>query len=254
MQNQTIIISDLDNTLLDENYSFSKAKKALDLIKRKKIPLVFCSSKNRSEIEIINKNIGINHPIIVENGAAIFIPKNYFKFDFKYDLIRSNYKVIRVGKDTSKLVKTISENFDVKFFRKMSDGQLAKLTGLSKKGASIAKLREFDDPFISKDIGKIERFAKKNDAKLLQGVAFSYVAKGSDKGKAVKILLSLYKKKYSKIKSVGLGDSKNDFPMLDVVDTPILIPRKSKYASKKYNLAKKESSAGWNESIVSLLS
>ncbi len=48
----TVIFTDLDGTLLHpETYSFKAALPALEIIRRRRIPLVLCSSKTRAELE-----------------------------------------------------------------------------------------------------------------------------------------------------------------------------------------------------------
>jgi len=78
MNNNILVFTDLDGTLLDsDTYSYKSALPALKLIKNKKIPLIFCSSKTKSEIEMYRKRIGNDDPFISENGGGIFIPKDY---------------------------------------------------------------------------------------------------------------------------------------------------------------------------------
>ncbi len=48
---KTIIFTDLDGTLLDEDHSINKTKPTLKQIKALDIDIVFCSSKTRKEIE-----------------------------------------------------------------------------------------------------------------------------------------------------------------------------------------------------------
>ena len=48
---ELIIFTDLDGTLLDFRYSYKEAVPALNLIRKKNIPLIICSSKTRAEIE-----------------------------------------------------------------------------------------------------------------------------------------------------------------------------------------------------------
>ena len=75
----------------------------------------------------------------------------------------------------------------------------------------------------------------------------------NDKGKAIKILINLYKRKYKKIISYGFGDSRNDFEMLDVVDYPYLIQKiNKKYALDKYNKAQGIGPVGWNNTVLKL--
>ena len=105
-----VIFTDLDGTLLDENYSFKKAKPALDLVREKKIPLVICTSKTRAEIEVYRKKLRNNHPFISENGGAIFIPKKYFTKKFKYTKKTKDYYIIELGtpyEQLKKVLKTI---------------------------------------------------------------------------------------------------------------------------------------------------
>ena len=103
-----VIFTDLDGTLLDpETYSFQKALPALKLIKKSEIPLVFSTSKTRAETEFYRKKLENKHPFIVENGGAIFIPRNYFPFGFKYDRVDGEYLVIKLGTDYGKLRKVL---------------------------------------------------------------------------------------------------------------------------------------------------
>lgn len=70
----------------------------------------------------------------------------------------------------------------------------------------------------------------------------------------MKVLSDLYRKKYKKIKTVGIGDSENDFQMLDSVDIPFLVMKKNKkYASKKYKKAGGIGPEGWNRVIDFIL-
>ena len=72
---QTIIFTDLDETLLNQDYSFSEAERALEIIRDKEVPLIICSSKTRAEIEVYQAKLRIDWPFISENGGGIFIPK-----------------------------------------------------------------------------------------------------------------------------------------------------------------------------------
>lgn len=50
METFYLIFTDLDGTLLDhDTYGYGEAREALDYIKRRRIPLILCSSKTRAE-------------------------------------------------------------------------------------------------------------------------------------------------------------------------------------------------------------
>lgn len=72
-EKQLVIFTDLDGTLLDKNsYSFAPARPALILLKKKDIPLIFCTSKTRAEIELYRRKIENSDPFISENGGGHF--------------------------------------------------------------------------------------------------------------------------------------------------------------------------------------
>jgi len=267
-----IIFTDLDGTLLDSRYSYSDAKPALKLIEKKKIPLVICTSKTRAEIEYYRKKLKNRHPFISDNGGAVFIPKKYFDFKFKYDKTKGRYYVIELGTELKKLrdfVKKIKRmGFKIISFDGMTAKQVAKDTGLPLSLAKLAKKREYNLPVKIPETGKknknsiIKRLkaeAKKAGLSFIKGGRYSHITGKNDKGKAVKILLRLYRKKYKRrkgIKSIGIGDSENDFPMLDAVDMAFLVQRPDKsYSSekKKYKRAKGISTKGWNNALMSEL-
>jgi len=262
-----LIFTDLDGTLLDDNYSFKKARPALSLIKKKKVPLIICTSKTRSEIEFYRKKLNNNHPFISENGGAIFIPKNYFK-KVKYDKKIGNYKVIELGtgyrflkKNLKKIENKLGNKIKIISFSDMQVEDLMKDSGLSLKEARTALDREYDEPF--KMVGK-----KANKRKALEmikkyglnhtgGGRYHHILGNNDKGKAIKILKKIYKENYKEeIKTIGLGDSLNDREMLDIVDTGFLLQKPNKkYANvKNKNLTKVRgiSSEGWNKTVYDL--
>ena len=88
-----VVFTDLDGTLLDHStYSFAEAQPALALLKSKNVPLIFCTSKTRSEVEYWRGLLGNNHPFIVENGGAAFVPENYFNFPIPASVKRAVWR------------------------------------------------------------------------------------------------------------------------------------------------------------------
>ena len=53
-----VVFTDLDGTLLDHtSYSHQAAEPALEAIRERRIPLVFCTSKTRAEVEQDRKSV-----------------------------------------------------------------------------------------------------------------------------------------------------------------------------------------------------
>ena len=252
-----IIFTDLDGTLLDHNtYSYAKANQALNIIRKKTIPLIICTSKTRAEIEAYRKELGNKHPFISENGGAIFIPKKYFSFKFKYNKEDRHYFIIQLGASYKRLnvvIQAIEKTYEVKSFSDMSTKELAKETGLSLKQAGLAKKREFDKAFMilnPKHEKAVLSQIKKSRLHYTIGGRYYHIMGKSDKGKAVEILTRLFKKEYEDVMTIGLGDSPNDFHMLDNVDAGYLVMKKNRrYSSKKYARAKGIGPEGWNKAV-----
>ena len=249
-----IIFTDLDGTLLDsDTYSYEKANNALQLLKKKKIPLIFCTSKTRSEIEYWREKIANNDPFVSENGGGIFIPKNYFSFKFLYDREYKNYYLIKLGTNYNQLVniiKFLKEKYEILSFSDMSAEEIANDADLELTQAKLAKNREFDLPFkiLNKNQEKdILNKIKDYGLNYTVGGRYYHILGDNNKGKAVKILSDLFRRKYGDIKTIGIGDSENDFQMLDFVNEGFLVKKKNGlYASKKYRKAKGVGPEGWN--------
>lgn len=270
-----IIFTDLDGTLLDhDTYEYKDALEALDYIRHQRIPLILCSSKTRAEIEYYRRELGLEDPFIVENGAAIFIPQGILDTGDMAFVEYGDYKVIELGTQYSRikgLFAAIKAETGLRFFgfSEMSVDQVVELTGLGRDMAALAQQRDYSEPFLFEDapwrvleeearLADLERAAEKRGLKITRGGRFYHLVGDNDKGKAVQILKKLYETEGHVLVSVGLGDSPNDFPMLENVDIPVLIKKKDgQYAPcskvKKVILAPDVGPKGWNRAVLDLV-
>jgi len=152
-------------------------------------------------------------------------------------------------------------NVPVKGFGDMSAKEIAALTGLALTEAKLAKEREFNEPFLFEEgERRIQEFLKAIEVAgfhWTQG-RFYHILGDNDKGKAVKILKEFYKRDYGRIKTIGIGDSFNDLPLLKEVDYPVLIPKEDGSYEPRIKLrnirkANKTGPEGWNEVVVELI-
>lgn len=262
MSRNWVIYSDIDGTLVDERYCYEKALPAINLVKKKKIPLVFCTSKTRVEIEVYREKLEINDPFISENGGAVFIPEGYFG-DVKFDKI-DGYEVIELGTPYRKLrdvLNRIEKSVDCKItgFGDMTAEDIANVSGLDPESAALAKQREYDEPFIIRygDEREIIEQIKSHGLNYTRGGRFHHILGDNDKGKAVRILTRLFRENGFRGKTIALGDGKNDIQMLREVDTPILIKRTDgTYIDFEDDAIKTKlvGPEGWNDEILKLIS
>jgi mannosyl-3-phosphoglycerate phosphatase len=248
-----IVFSDLDGTFLDSaTYSYTQAQEGLNVLNNKHVPLIICTSKTRAEIEYWRKKIKNDYPFISENGGGIFIPKKFFNFTFPFDKQDKHYFIIQLGTDYRSLTQVIDfmqKKYSIKSFHSMTVQEVVHDAGLTIQQARLAKQREFDEPFRILDEAQQENVfedIKKNNLKYTFGGRYNHIL-----GNAVNILSRLFRKQLKEIITIGIGDSENDFKMLDVVNKPYLVMKRNKtYASRKYHRANGIGPEGWNSVIL----
>lgn len=259
---KTLIFSDLDGTFLNhDDYSFKGALEALEILKDKNIPLIFTTSKTKTEVELLQKEVGISEPFIIENGAAIFFPKIYKNLDLSFLEEYENYYIFSLGIKYNEILNFYNQ-YKVKFkmigFSDMSLEDISFYTDLSKDEANFSKNRTFSEPFILKDdfyLEELKEKAKKSGLKITKGGRFYHLmGEKQDKGIAVKRAIEIFSSVYNdEIKSIGLGDGENDLPMLLNVDIPIIIKNhNNKYIDfdcKNIQKSTFKGSKGWNEMV-----
>jgi mannosyl-3-phosphoglycerate phosphatase family protein len=259
-----IIITDLDGTLLHpRTYSFEEARPALDLIENRNVPLVICSSKTRTEIEVYRKRLHNDHPFISENGGGIYIPPGYFPFHGSSTL-QGGYELISLGLSYEEIRKRFAAMRDrlgtaVRGFGDMTIEEVADLTGLTLEEARLAKQRDFEEPFIFSGEPD-ERFLREIEGEKLRWTQgrFFHIMGDHHKGRAVNMLRKLYERRDGPVLTIGVGDSLNDLPFLFAVDRPVLVKKESGRHDGRIDvpgLVRTEGigPAGWNEAVLELL-
>ncbi|MCK4453856.1 HAD-IIB family hydrolase [Candidatus Parcubacteria bacterium] len=221
-----VIFTDLDGTLLDNDYSYKDVLPVLKILKKRKVPVIFCSAKTRAEQEFFQKKMGINHPFIVENGSAIYIPNKYFKRERGKKI--GNYRVIVLDDKSDKIrkeIKKLQKKYKIKAFYDITEKEISRIAGFGLKKARLAKLakiREFGETIVEANKQALKELKKKFN--VVSGGRFIQVfGKKADKGKAVRILTQMYKNEFGGVTTIGIGNSENDKPMLKNVDAPVLV-------------------------------
>jgi len=251
-----VIFTDLDDTLLDQNYKYTDTVPLLRVLKEKNVPIIFCSAKTFTEQQVYRKRMGLKHPFIVENGSAIYIPRGYFK-ERKRETV-GDYEVILLGVESEKIKKEIESlrtEYYIRSYCNMTTEEVAKQMNLDLESAKRAKDRQFTETVIEADEKALEALRTKFNV-MFGGRAIEVSGKGADKGKAVTLLTDMYKE-LGKVVTIGLGNSYNDEPMLKAVDVPVVVKNPDgNWVDINIDGLRKASGIGpkgWRESIRELV-
>lgn len=234
---QKIVFSDIDGTLIDiHNGKFEGTDLLVKKLAKMGIPVILCSAKTRDEQEYIRNKLELSDPFIIENGGAVVIPDGYFDdFEIAPHTRKNGYHLIEIGGHSSEIRKrlaSIREELQIKFkgTTDMALEEISKKVQMSMSFAKRMSKREYGETILEIDPSDLRILAKacrENGLKIIHGGRFIDITLGNDKGKATRVLIDLFKRKYQSGRSIfiGLGDSKNDLPMLKLMDVPVLVQR-----------------------------
>ena len=270
----TIIFTDLDGTLLDhDSYSWAPAQEALDELARRRIPLVFVTSKTRAEIDPLRRKLGHGHPFVTENGGGVFIPLSYFQKKIANAVPAGHQHIcIPLARPYAEITTALDEiaeetGASVVGFHHMSPREVAQNTHLTLREAELAKQREFDEPFFfaggEEEKRRFVESAERRGLTITRGDRFWHLFAGSDKGRALQLLMQLYREALrgaTRVRSIALGDSPNDLPMLQAANVAVLVAKPSGDCDDevlarmpKIIRAPAPGPAGWNAVMLDLL-
>lgn len=278
-----IVSTDLDGTLLDHHtYDWQAAIPAIEVLQQQQIPIILNTSKTLQESITLQKKIGIQAPLIIENGSALVLPTNiptpFDTSDKKIGIIDDKWQVITFGCSRKEILSFISEQRKeygniLAGFNDWSLEEIAKRTGLSIEQAEESSKKLFSEPFIwladNKAFSLFEENAKRANLQILQGGRFYHLQGKTDKATPLLWL----KEQYQKInrgtfgnenindgiipKLICLGDNKNDIAMLNIADFPVCIKSPtSDYPNIDSNnntiYTEAYGPSGWTEAITKL--
>lgn len=232
----TVVFTDLDGTLLDaETYAVDGARPALEELRRRSIPIVACTSKTAAETRHVLRRLEIDAPFIIESGAGVYLPEKEFAGIGPRGEPRDGWRLVKLAADHAEVLAGMAEIRDrlrggVRGFHDRSVEEIARETGLSIEMASLAKAREFDEPFtVERDDAavraELEAVAAVRGLRVSRGGRYWHLHGDTDKGRAVELVASLYRELRGPVRTIGAGDSAMDLPLLEAVDVPILVAK-----------------------------
>ncbi len=231
-----IIFTDLDNCLLDSSYSAISIRDFTHNLIEKGITISVISSKTSPEIDFFFEEMDFSGPYAAENGGLVVINGEKKELATRSEIIKRDLR--NISKEM---------NVEIELFSEMKAKKIKELTGLPGHLIPLAKNRSFSEPFrFTATIN--QNFLEKLNSlgyTIFLGGNFYQVYRGSSKGMAVKII----KRKKNGF-SIGVGDSTNDYPMLDECDYPILLRSKK---NKKYKSFEGFGPLTWKKAVEQAL-
>lgn len=261
-----VVFTDLDGSLLDRrNYSWEAANPALAWLKEHGVPLVILTSKTRAEVRHWRRVLGNAHPFAVENGGAVFVPRNYFEGPVPGAIRRDSYEIVEFGRPYAEValglaVASNASGCGIRAFHQMTAREVAAGCELPLDQAVLAKRREYDEPFELLDAereGDIKAAIRDQGLRCIRGSRFYHACGNHDKADAVKLLAGLYCRLHDQhVVTIGLGDSFNDAALLLTVDVPIIVrsPDMDALLPLVPNalVTDRQGPAGWNEAVLDI--
>lgn len=269
---QLLIFSDLDGTLLDHHtYSHAPADDLMAQLTALHIPVIPCTSKTRAEVVTLRNELNHQQPFIIENGAAVYVPKNYFNHDMADAVDRDDYQVkefVERRAHWQSQLQALSSELQNSFitFEQAGIEGIMEMTGLARADAALAAQREYGEPVQWNGTNEAYALFTKqmhaSGANILKGGRFVHVSGGTDKGHALRWLVAMYAKQYpqQKIVTLALGDSHNDIAMFEVVDHAAIIkspvqsaPQFQGHEGQDIYTTEKYGPHGWVEAVSRVL-
>jgi len=266
-----VIYTDLDGTLLDHHtYAFDEALETIKALKNRGIPIIPCTRKTRAETVSLMQAIGIDGPMIIENGAAIWVPQDWGLERPAGSASDADAWCHSFGPSRSMIrrqLATLSIEWGNRYqsLCDLSDKQVAAVTGLDLDGAARAKQREHCETLIwlgtPADRKTFAQQVETLDMRCLQGGRFVHVLTSGGKAEAVSWLhhkICRERPGFDGAISLSAGDAENDVEMLEVTDLALLVrsPVNEPPTVRRQGglvISDTEGPAGWAEGIEALI-
>jgi len=228
---------------------------------------VLTSSKTLSELEVLQRELDLEGPVIAENGALLAVPEALASGNGLESL--GPWRVHRCSPAYEIIVRALARlrserDYPFVGFADLSAGEISDLTGLRLEDAESARRREGSEPLQWQ--GEPERLADLDQD--LAGLALRRIIGGrfhhvlgaaADKSAAMSVLCRILADNGQTYgATVALGDGPNDRAMLEAADYPVLVanPKAPPFDTSRIPgliRTRGRGPVGWAEAITRLL-
>jgi mannosyl-3-phosphoglycerate phosphatase len=221
-------------------------------------------------MEVIQRELDLNHPFISETGAGLFVPHGYFRNRLAEGRFTHNYRVLDFGQSYHQVAEALHHvarrvGTDVTAFSHMSIQDVAQTCDLSLSQARLAKLREYDEPFRLSDsdpavYSRLCSGLRRRGLRCFTHESFHHATGVADKTHSLRQVASLYRQNFEgQVLTVGLARASSESCLLHSVDPPVVVqgtPADAARLASKVPTARFTQCAGprgWSDAIRQLL-
>jgi mannosyl-3-phosphoglycerate phosphatase len=266
--NRLVLFADPD-TLRDGRHDWTATSHVIRELEDRGIAVVLWGNETRSEMELIQSDLKLQHPFISENGGGLFIRHGYFPDRPARGRDIQSYDVLDFGRPYHAVAEALHEiarrhQCPMMGFSVMSIEEVARECGLSLAQARLAKLREYDEPFRVADsepatYSRICSALRRLGYRCFTHERFHHATGVADKAQSIRTLTSLYCDAHDgHVWTIGVAKAPSESCLLQAVDIPIVVRSAEADAAR---LAKKVPTArlidagprGWSEAILEAL-
>ncbi len=229
-----LIVTDLDGTLLDDDYLYNQAAQALDTIADTypDARTALVSSKTPAEMIELAGRCSSDPMLIFENGSGmawreqvLCRPGSERQQGFEIECFGTPYPEVVATLRSLRF----QHDFPFRGFSDMTPAEIAELTGLSFSGAEKARQRIGSEPVcFTGSEQSLEAFRlalAEQNLSLVLGGRFHHVGSDLNKGRAVARLWRLLRFQFGiHPKTLACGDAPNDLEMMERADHAIVFP------------------------------
>lgn len=270
-----LIVTDLDASLIGDDYLFTDAIPALSRLADLGYPVVFNSSKTLTELKVLASQLKLDTPLIAENGGIIAIPhssplnSHTLENEHRSWENKGSEQTLVIGLAREFILQhahaaRVEHDYQFSGFDDWSAEVVAAKTGLSLADAGMARQRHVSEPIIWQDTeqrwDEFHAAMKQHGIRALRGGRFIHLMGQADKADGLNAIRALYSKSDPQTQwtTVALGDSANDKAMLEAADIAVVIPHadgatRFQVRARHVIHARHPASKGWNDAIYDIL-
>jgi len=179
----------------------------------------------------LQEQLGIHQPFIFENGSAAAIPQGFFLANLYLAARREQgYDIVVFAHaDVAALHTALARMPEVSGYAAASDAEMAAATGLTGDALGRARERWFTETLLTalqedEAVAIGQRLQPAGFSLSRGGRFYTVQSEAVNKGQTVQWMMEIFRHSTpNDLSFAAVGDSLNDFPMLQAVDLPFLV-------------------------------